>query len=106
LIYTVLIVYLVLLCLWPADVKRRTKNVLLGVFDQPLYVLVTLGNGSPDECASAAAWRLELKGHWAGRVFRPVIDALFWPLERDHCRLSFESELNRRQLPPEYQTTR
>ena len=38
-----------------------------------------------------------------GRIFRPVIDLLFLPLERDHCRKSFESERIGRHLPKEYQ---
>lgn len=73
--------------------KRRVLNVLIAL-DQLLYVLITLGNGHPDETMSAAAWRLEQKGHWAGRVFRPLLDALFW-FDPQHCMQSYESELIR-----------
>lgn len=99
------LIYLCLWVIWPAEVRRRTLNVLVSV-DQFLWVAITVGHGSPDETISAALWRMERQGKWAGRLFRPLIDTLFYLLERDHCRLSFESELNRRQLPPEYQTTR
>lgn len=81
--------------------KRRILNVLIAL-DQFLYVLVTLGHGSPDETMSAAAWRLERSGKIAGRIFRPVLDALFSPLERDHCRKSYLSEINGKHLPDDY----
>ena len=81
--------------------KRRIKNLLIAV-DQFLWVLITLGSGNPDETISAAAWRLERQGRTSGRVLRPLIDLLFLPLERDHCRHSAEAELLRLQLPAYY----
>ena len=81
--------------------KQRFLHIGIAI-DQLAYVLLTLGAGSPDETLSAAAWRTERAGKWLGRVFRPLIDALFLPFERDHCRTSFESEVNRLHLPPEY----
>jgi hypothetical protein len=82
--------------------KRRILNILIA-FDQFLWVLLTLGRGYPDETISAAAWRMERAGRLAGRIMRPIIDALFWPLERQHCELSYYAELNGSQLPPEYE---
>ena len=82
--------------------KQRMLNLLIAL-DQLAYVLVTLGAGSPDETLSAAAWRTEQKGRLLGRIFRPAIDLLAMPLERDHCRKSFESERDGRHLPEEYQ---
>jgi hypothetical protein len=73
--------------------KQRILNVLIAI-DQLIYVIITLGRGNPDETMSAAAWRLEQKGHPAGKVFRPLIDALFW-FDGDHCRKSYASELTR-----------
>ena len=81
--------------------KQRVLNLLIAL-DQLAYVLVTLGAGHPDETLSAAAWRTEQKGRWLGRIFRPLIDMIFWPIERDHCRTAFESERNGRHLPEEY----
>lgn len=81
--------------------KQRLLNLFIAL-DQLAWVVLTLGKGSPDETISAAAWRMESQGKLAGRILRSMIDALFWPLERDHCRLSFESERDGKQLPPLY----
>ena len=83
--------------------KQRILNLLIAI-DQLTWVIVTLGKGTPDETISAALWRMEQEGKLAGRVFRPLVDALFRPLERDHCRLSFESEVRGAHLPDYYRT--
>lgn len=80
--------------------KRRLLNLLIA-FDQLAWVLLTLGNGSPDETISAAAWRMEQQGKRAGRWLRPVIDALFW-FDPDHCRKAYNSEFHKIQLPGTY----
>ena len=82
--------------------KQRILNVLIAL-DQFLFCLATLGHSSPDETLSAAAWRWQKAGKLRGRVLCPLIDTLFLPFERDHCRTSFESEVNRLHLPKEYQ---
>jgi hypothetical protein len=56
----------------------------------------------PDETISAAAWRMESQGKRAGRMLRPLIDALFRPFERDHCRNAYNSEFHKLQLPGIY----
>lgn len=81
--------------------KRRILNLLIAI-DQLAWVIVTLGNGYPDETISAALWRMEQQGKIAGRVFRPLVDLLFRPIEKDHCRLSFESEVRGAHLPGYY----
>ena len=81
--------------------RQRILNILIAL-DQLAYVLLTLGAGSPDETLSAAAWRTEQAGKLGGRIFRPVIDLLFRPVEREHCRKAYESERLGRQLPKEY----
>ena len=83
--------------------KQRILNLLIAL-DQLAWVIVTLGKGKPDETISAAAYRMEQQGKLAGKVLRPVIDLLFRPLERDHCRLSFESEVRGAHLPDYYRT--
>lgn len=85
-------------------IRQRVLNVLIAI-DQLAWVLLTLGRGHPDETISAAAWRMEQQGKIAGRVLRPLIDALFMPLEREHCRLAFESERRSLQLPEVYRET-
>lgn len=78
----------------------RLKNLLVAL-DQFLFCVVTFGRASPDETASAAAWRLEQEGRWQGKVFRPLLDAMMW-FDKDHCRESYRSELLRAQLPKGY----
>jgi hypothetical protein len=74
-----------------ASLKQRILNVLIAI-DQLVYVLITLGNGNPDETMSAAAWRLEQAGKQQGKILRPVIDWLFW-FDPQHCFNSYQSEL-------------
>lgn len=81
--------------------RRRLLNILIAL-DQLVYVLLTLGHGSPDETMSAAAYRLWLRDQIGGRWFKPVIDALFSPLERDHCKHAYCAEMDRRHLPGGY----
>lgn len=75
--------------------KRRLLNVLIAL-DQFLYVLITLGNGHPDETMSAAAWRLEQADKWQGKLFRPIIDVLFW-FDKNHCQKAYYAEVHRLQ---------
>lgn len=81
--------------------KQRLLNLAIAI-DQVAYVLITLGAGSPDETLSAAAYRTERSGKLFGKVFRPTIDLLFRPLERNHCYSAFMAEKLRTQLPKEY----
>ena len=83
--------------------KQRLLNLLIAL-DQLAYVLLTLGAGHPDETLSAAAWRTERAGKPGGRIFRPLIDWVFIPFERAHCRKAYEAERLGRQLPTEYRT--
>lgn len=73
--------------------KRRFLNMLIA-FDQLAYVVITLGYGNPDETMSSAAWRMERDKKFF-RFFRPMIDLLFSPLEKNHCRKAYESEQRR-----------
>ena len=81
--------------------RQRILNILIAI-DQLAWVVLTLGKGYPDETISAAAWRMEQQGKIAGRVFRPMVDLLFRPIERDHCRKAWLSEVQRSQLPSAY----
>lgn len=75
--------------------KQRLLNLLIAV-DQLVYVLITLGKGMPDETMSAAAWRLEQKGHLSGRLFRPLIDTIFF-WDPNHCYEAARAEAMRSQ---------
>lgn len=83
------------------SLRARLLNILIAL-DQFVYVLLTLGHGSPDETMSAAAYRLWLRDQIGGRYFKPLIDLLFLPLECDHCKRSYRAELERRHLPGGY----
>ena len=81
--------------------KQRAINMLIAL-DQFLWVWLSFGAGAPDETLSAAAYRMERQGKLAGRILRPLIDALFSPLEREHCWLSYQSEVLGTQQAPDY----
>lgn len=68
-------------------------------------LLNTIFNGYPDETLSARAYREEQQGLLLGKIFRPLIDLVFF-FEPDHCKSSFESELADNQLPPSYRKDR
>lgn len=82
------------------DALRRLLNLAVAL-DQLAWVLLTLGNGSPDETISAALWRMESQGKRAGRWLRPVVDALFF-FDPHHCQQAWLAERNKAQLPGSY----
>lgn len=79
---------------------QRLKNIMIAI-DQLIWTIITFGKGCPDETMSAAAYRLEQQGKIQGKVFRPVIDFLFF-FDNNHCKESYFSEINKKQLPKEY----
>lgn len=83
--------------------KQRILNILIAL-DQLLWTLITLGKGKPDETISAALWRLESQGKIAGKLFRPVVDTLFW-FDKNHCQQSYLAEINREHLSDFYKKT-
>ena len=70
------------------------KNNLIA-FDQQLNTLL---GGYPDETLSSRSYRLDKKGKLLGRVFRPLIDMIFFWQDK-HCFQAYMSELNRKQFP-------
>jgi len=63
----------------------RILRILIAL-DIFVFALLTIGGSRRNETISSAAWSLELDGKWQGKLFRPVIDFLFRPLQKDHCR--------------------
>lgn len=53
---------------------------------------------------SAAAWRLEQEGKLAGRIFRPLIDLLFFWQGLGHCKNAYIKEFERKNYHDEYRT--
>lgn len=77
--------------------KQYLKQLAIA-FDQLLNVVL---GGYADETLSSRAYRADRNGKIFGKVFRPLIDTVLW-FDPDHCRTSYVSERERRQLPPEF----
>lgn len=74
----------------------RLKQLAI-VIDQGLNVLC---GGYADETLSARAYRCrDTKPHWR-KAMRVIDTVFFW--QPEHCKESFVSERERRQLPVEY----
>ena len=82
-------------------IQTRILHFLIA-FDQFVFSIISLGGSYPDETISAACYRLEKDGRKAGKIFRPLVDFLFLPIEKDHCYQSYLAELNNSQLPKDY----
>jgi hypothetical protein len=70
-------------------------NVLIAI-DQLVNALI---GGYPDETLSASAWLGEQQGKFFPCIFRPLIDFLFLPIERNHCANAYFSEFKGTQRP-------
>lgn len=57
-------------------------------------VVNTLIGGWADETLSSRAWRAERDGRLFGKIFRPMIDTLFF-FDPEHCKGAYLSELGR-----------
>lgn len=78
----------------------RLKDYVIQVlvaFDQLANALLL---GSADETLSSRAYRAEYKDLIFGKIFRPLIDCLFF-WQENHCYKAYMSELNRKQFPPD-----
>ena len=74
---------------------RRLSQVPIAI-DQ---LVNTLFGGWADETISSVAWRKRNDGKgWA--FLHCLVDCLFF-WQPDHCKMAYESELDRKQLPPE-----
>ncbi|MFV0423740.1 pseudouridine synthase [Oleidesulfovibrio sp.] len=79
-------------------VTNYIKRVLISL-DQAVNVIVFFGR--EDETVSARCWRLRSIFPW--NIARWLIDlvALLFK-DKNHCEVSYQSELQGRQLPKEY----
>ena len=68
---------------------------ILIAFDQ---LINTLFLGYADETISSRMYRYELEDKILGKIFRPIIDKIFW-YQKEHCRQSYLSEQLRSHLP-------
>ena len=51
---------------------------------------VTFGRCKPGETISSASWSLEGDGKWQGKLLRPLIDGLFYFVQKDHCAQAWQ----------------
>lgn len=54
-----------------------------------VWIMRTFFGGLPGETMSAAAWNAHITGRFFGFTYL-LIDLLFYPMQRSHCRLSWE----------------
>lgn len=54
-----------------------------------VWVMRTCFGGLPGETMSAAAWNGHITGKFFGFTYL-LVDLIFYPLQRDHCRLAWE----------------
>jgi len=78
------------------SITSRILRILVA-FDIFIFSVFTLGTAKRNETVSAAAWSLEVDRKWQGRLFRPIIDFLFLPFQRNHCLECWLEE--QRELP-------
>ena len=64
---------------------------LLRVMVQLDVLLMALMNGKRNETISSACWSLEQDGKLLGRIFRPLIDLIFF-FDPHHCAASWLNE--------------
>lgn len=66
--------------------------------DQLLNALLM---GYADETLSSRAYRADQRGKIFGRLFRPLIDMLFF-WQTEHCHQAYLQEVGRRQYPKHF----
>ena len=74
---------------------KRTEQIPIAI-DQ---LVNTIFGGWADETISCRAHRMQGKSRKWARL-RKLIDSLF-RRQKDHCKTAYESEMQRRHLPPE-----
>lgn len=75
------------------SIKTYITNVFVSI-DQ--LVNVVLFFGFPDESISSRCWRERYVHPWRHKV----VDFLFRPFRKNHCKMAFEHEQMRLQSPP------
>jgi hypothetical protein len=83
--------------------KAALVHWFVQVFIAVDQLINALLRGWADESLSSRAWRMWVRGRPFGRIFRPLIDALFiWQSGKmDHCQRAYENEMRRYNSPPE-----
>lgn len=82
------------------SLPARLLQILLGV-DQ---LVNTILGGWADESFSSRCWRLDQKGFFWWRLWRMMVDQIFF-FQHNHCQSAYESEMLRTQSPPQERPT-
>lgn len=75
-------------------IKQHVLQILIA-FDQLINAILL---GYADETISSRMYRFEQNDNIIGKIFRPIIDMLFW-FEHQHCKNSYISEQLRSHMP-------
>lgn len=71
-------------------------NYILQILIAIDQLINTFLAGDADETLSSRAYRAWRAKKPFGMVFKPLIDGLFYPLQRNHCEQAYEAELAKR----------
>ena len=81
---------------------QRLLNFLIAL-DMFVFSVITLGKSYPGETISGACYRAELLG-LNMRYLRPVVDWLFSPFEKEHCKSSYIAACQNVHVPQDMRT--
>lgn len=95
------------LALVSKEIKHNAWQLVVAV-DQLLNVAicsVIMPNSKSfaDETFSCRCYRKATPGRWGWIAMRKLVDLIFRPFEKDHCRLAYENEEARGHSPAELQ---
>lgn len=76
-------------------------NYLLQILIAVDQLVNTFLAGDADETLSSRAYRAWRAKKPFGVVFKPLIDVLFYPVQRNHCEQAYEAELAKRRAERE-----
>lgn len=77
------------------------KNYFLQILISIDQLFNALLGGFADETLSARAFRAEQKEKFFGKIFRPLIDIIFF-FDENHCFNAYHAEVQKRQFPRDY----
>ena len=78
-------------------IKSYVHQVAIGL-DQLMNTII---GGMADETLSARVYRNSKRSR-TNRIIMAILDLVFSPIKRDHCKKSYMNEVTRKQLPEEY----
>lgn len=74
--------------------KHHVKQILIAL-DQLINALL----GGWADCTLSARCYINSEKYWYAKLGVKILDLIFKPWDKEHCKESYESEINRTQLP-------